>query len=202
MSTFTRTLITAAIVSFTIGVIWSRPSERSIAEYPSNTLPPSIYQMSKPLTYSPTVNMDDPNLVMPVQSRKEPDTNLKPCSETTTMPCEVSPHSPLKEELDAKDSGPGLFKRGEMVTCIYQGIFWWDNRDEFVKTVPMVCKVLQASEAWDDIEPNYQHIQIDCSKDLTTKWSDQPGAGMVKNHKLNFKVRWYNSNNCYHFVQK
>lgn len=127
---------------------------------------------------------------------------LKPCSETTMMPCDVSPPNPVKDSLDAKPQRDGLFKKGEMITCIYQGIFWWTDRNEFVKAVPMVGKVVQASEAFDDLEKDYQHIQVDFSKDLAFKSSDQPGVGMVKDHKLNYKVQWMPSTDCYHFVQQ
>jgi hypothetical protein len=129
------------------------------------------------------------------------DNTLRPCSEVNTMPCDVSPPNPVKDALDEVQQRDGLFKKGEEVTCIYQGIFCWDNRDEFVKAIPMVCKVLQASEPFDDLEKDYQHIQVDCSKDLVTKSSDQPGAGMVKDHKLNYKIQWFSSTDCYHFVQ-
>jgi hypothetical protein len=66
----------------------------------------------------------------------------------------------------------------------------------------MKCTVVQASEPWDDLEKDYQHVQVDCSKDIDFQSSDQPGVGMVKGHKLMFKVRWMSSTDCYHFQQQ
>jgi len=124
---------------------------------------------------------------------------LEPCSKTTMMPCEVSPKDPVRENLNDRPQKEGLFVKGEKVTCIYNGVFWWDNKDEFMKTVGMACKVVEASEEYTDLEPGYQQLKVNCKKGLEKMWSDQPGAGMVKGHKLNFVERWFPSTDCYHF---
>ncbi len=100
-----------------------------------------------------------------------------------------------------KQTSTNLFKKGEEVTCIYDGIWSWSNGEQFVKNTDIECKIINASEAFDDLEPNYQHIQVNCLKGLSEKWSNRPGMGMVKGHKLNYVVRWFNSNDCYHFVK-
>lgn len=197
---FIHVVICAALLSFLLGLIWSTQF-RQIASVERTSPVNSSYTISKPFTedVNKTVNWDDPNLGQPVVTQ---DTDLKPCSEVQTMPCETSPKNPLKEELDAEKAGPGLFKKGDKVTCIYPAIFWWTDKSEFVKNVAMKCTVVQASEAYNDLEPNYQHIQVDCSKHIDFQSSDQPGVGMVKGHKLMFKVRWFPSTDCYNFQQQ
>ncbi len=197
---FVHVAICAVLLSFLVGLIVETQGTPRVL---GNVIEPIIVTNStvgqtKPFTQDTTVNLDDPNLGQPVDT---PDTDLKPCSQVNTMPCEVSPRDPLKEELNAKVEPSGLFTKGEKVTCIYPAIFWWTDRREEVRTIGMKCTVTEASEEFADLEPGYQHVQVDCSKDLKTKWSDQPGVGMVKNHKLNPKVRWFASTDCYHFQQ-
>lgn len=198
---FVHVITCAALISFFAGIVWSTP-ERNLAVAETDqtiSIPKGSVGRTRTLTQPLTYNTDDPNLFMPKQ---DTDSDLKPCSETNTMPCEVSPRNPVKEELDAKESRPGLFKRGEAVTCIYPAIYSWTDGNQFIKNVGMKCTVVQASEPWDDLEKDYQHIQVDCSKDIDFQSSSQPGVGMVKDHKLMFKVRWFSSTDCYHFQQQ
>ena len=130
----------------------------------------------------------------------EIENGLKPCSRTTMMPCEVSPVDPVRRKLENKyPVRKNLFYEGEKVTCVYPGVYWWDNGDEFMKTVGMECKVIKASEEQAYLAPGYQQIKVDCTKGLEKMWSTQPGAGMEKGHKLNFVKRWFSSDDCYHF---
>lgn len=197
---FVHVAICAALLSFLLGLIWSTQTRHinSVERVaPVNT----SYTMNASLTDEPKreVNWDDPNLGQPVVVH---DHDLKPCSQVNTMPCDTSPPNPVKEKLDAVESRPGLFKKGEKVTCIYPAIYWWTDGNEFVKNVAMKCTVVQASEPWDDLEKDYQHVQVDCSKDIDFQSSSQPGVGMVKGHKLMFKVRWFSSTDCYKFQQQ
>lgn len=196
---FLHILICAALISFMVGLYHSTQAVEVVEQkHEAN----SAYMNNSRFTDSvdhKAVNWDDPNLGQPIVAH---DVDLKPCSEVQTMPCETSPRDPLREDLDAVKSRPGLFTKGEKVTCIYPAIFWWTDKSEFVKNVAMKCTVVQASEPWDDIEKDYQHIQVDCSKDIDFQSSNQPGVGMVKGHKLMFKVRWFSSSDCYHFVQQ
>src|SRR5271166_1451639 len=57
---------------------------------------------------------------------------LKPCSQTTMMPCDVSPRDPVKESLEDHPQKEGLFVKGEKVTCIYQGVYSWTDGNEFM----------------------------------------------------------------------
>lgn len=98
------------------------------------------------------------------------------------------------------NASQGFFK-GEKVTCIYSGIFSWDNGDEFVKNILVQCKVLQVTGYSDEYSPGYQQIQVDCTDGLKDKWANGSGTGLVKNQKyeLNKKILWYTSDECYHF---
>ena len=115
-----------------------------------------------------------------------------------------STHPPVGPGQVDRPNDVQLFKKGEMVTCIYSGIFSWSDGDEFVKNVPIKCKVTQVAD-WitDNSEYGqskyYQNFEVDCTKDIDAK-SGGPGAGLVKNHKLNIKKRWYSTEECYHFV--
>lgn len=195
---FIHVLISAALFSLLMGLVYSTQGneyiEQKIEVSSNNVSTGKLTDEAKPI-----VNWDDPNLGQPVTIQ---DTDLKPCSEVNTMPCETSPRNPLKEELDTATERPGLFKKGEAVTCIYPAIFWWTDKSEFVKNVAMKCTVVQASEAFDDLEKDYQHVQVDCSKHIDFQSSDQPGVGMVKGHKLMFKIRWFPSTDCYKFQQQ
>ncbi len=116
---------------------------------------------------------------------------------------DVSPdatHETKGDTTKPEPSGPKIFEKGEMVTCIYSAVKSWSDGNEFIENMPMKCLVVNASDVWNDLEPNYQHVQVDCTKDLETKWSDTPGLGLVKGHKLNYRQRWFTSNDCYHFV--
>jgi hypothetical protein len=97
-----------------------------------------------------------------------------------------------------------LFEKGEEITCIYQGIFSWSDGNEFVKAVPIECKVVELMEGTEDMSQYnqskyYQRFKVDCTKDVDYK-SGPPGAGLVKGHKLNVKQFWTHTENCYHFV--
>lgn len=92
-----------------------------------------------------------------------------------------------------------LYVKGDKVTCMYEGVFSFFDGEEFVNTVPIKCIVLEASGVLEHIAPNYQHIKVDCTKDVDANSSSIPGVGMVKGHKLNYKIRWYNSTSCSHF---
>lgn len=90
------------------------------------------------------------------------------------------------------------FEVGEMVTCIYNAIYSWDNGSEFNKPVPMLCQVTDTTS---DIVENYYHLEVDCEADLELKWSSTPGAGLVKEHKLNPTQLWFGSDNCYELIK-
>lgn len=123
---------------------------------------------------------------------------LKPCSSSTQMPCEVSPRDPVRESLEAREKVKELFEVGEKVTCIYRAVYSWDNGDEYVKNVGVQCKVTIATEAFEELEPGYQQLKVNCGGGLKKLWGDK-GSGMVKGHKLNFVERWVSSTDCYHF---
>jgi len=90
-----------------------------------------------------------------------------------------------------------LFVKGEKVTCIYPLVryrAWSDgSKEEYVENTGLKCKVLQASEEMADLEPYYQHVQIDCSNDMSN-------TNAVIGYRLN-SVRWMSSSDCYHFIQ-
>ena len=113
---------------------------------------------------------------------------------------ETSKHETPTFETPTVKSNGVIFTKGELITCIYDAVMSWSDGEEFIKPIPMQCEVIEASEILDDIEPNYQHIHVDCTKDLGTKWTTKPGVGLVKNHRLNYKKPWFTSNDCYHFV--
>jgi hypothetical protein len=123
---------------------------------------------------------------------------LKPCSETNTMPCEESPRDLVREKLESHPQSEGLFYNGEKVTCLYRGVYSWDNGDEFMKTAGVQCKVVEASEEFADFAPGYQQIKVNCSEGLKKMWGSR-GTGMVKGHPMNYVKRWYTSDDCYHF---
>lgn len=195
---FIHAIICGALIGFMAGLVHTTQQTEVIIEQKEI---PSTKVHNGRLTDSvnASVNWDDPNLGQPIVTHEH---DLKPCSEVETMPCETSPRNPVREQLEATKERPGLFKKDEAVTCIYPAIFWWTDKSEFVKTVAMKCTVVQASEAFDDLEKDYQHVQVDCSKDIDFQSSSQPGVGMVKGHKLMFKVRWMPSTDCYHFQQQ
>lgn len=150
-------------------------------------------------------NMYDKKLTdVPVSSDfeivPEPDSEgLPSCSEVNTMPCTASPPNPLKDKLDKQVvNNYKLFKKNEAVTCIYPLVrfrVWSDGaKEEYIENTGLVCKVLKASEEYPDLEPNYQHLQVDCTKDMTN-------YNAVIGHKLN-AVRWMSSTDCYHFVRQ
>lgn len=123
---------------------------------------------------------------------------LKDCSRVNTMPCTASPRNPLKEKLDSQVmNNTKLFKKNDYITCIYplvQFTAWSDGtKEQYVKNVGLKCIVLKASEEYPDLEPNYQHLRVDCTKDM-------PKYNAVMEHKLN-GVRWFSSTDCYHFTQ-
>jgi hypothetical protein len=126
--------------------------------------------------------------------------NLKPCSKTKTMPCSTFTPDPVREKLDRKpQQRQGLFHEGENVTCLYGGVYSWDNGDEFVKTVGVQCKVLEATEELVEFAPGYQQVKVDCLDSLKKLLTKKSGTGMVKGHKLNLTEPWMSSTDCYHF---
>ena len=146
-----------------------------------------------------TIKAEVPKIIMKSKPVNEIITTgiLKPCSEVETMPCEVSPPNPVKDNLDAYGQRTGLFKKGEQITCIYSLVksrHWSDGTDEeYIENVGVICKVLVASEEHIDIEPNYQQLKVKCNLDV---------YGIVKKHKLNKVERWFAGTDCYHFVQQ
>jgi hypothetical protein len=107
---------------------------------------------------------------------------------------ELPETDPIRYEYEHSEYGnEKVHKVGDTVTCIYVAIYSWDNGDEFPKTVPMKCKVLEVSK-------HSPQIKIDCRKDLKTQWSDRPGHGMVKNHDLNKTVSWSANASCYESI--
>jgi hypothetical protein len=105
---------------------------------------------------------------------------------------ELPETSPLRSEYN-EYGNEKIHKVGAMVTCIYTAIYSWDNGDEFPKMVPMKCEVLEVSR-------HSSQLKIDCSKDLKTQWSDRPGHGMVKDHKINKTVFWSANASCYESI--
>ena len=93
------------------------------------------------------------------------------------------------------------FKKGQTVTCIYNGVHSWSDGDQFMKPIPLTCTIKKASPVWKDVEPKgHQQMQIDCSTSVDAH-TGPPGVGLVKNHPLNAKIRWVTSYDCYHFSQ-
>src|SRR6185369_11199421 len=74
------------------------------------------------------VKMHDPYL--------EPVTEVYPESE----------HPATEPTTIEKPADTKLFHKGEMVTCIYNGVYSWDNGDEFVKANAIECKVTQVMD--------------------------------------------------------
>jgi len=180
---YIEVLICAALTSFLIGLFYQ-------TEYVNNDI--QRVQLPDSITNDIPVVQDQPAKVTVT------DHALKPCSQSNTMPCDESPIDPLKERLNAVKNQGGLFYKGERVTCIYQGVYSWDNGDEFIKATPVRCKVIEATGELVDLQPGYQHIHVDCTEGLKSLWGS-PGVGLVKGHKLNYKQLWYSSDNCYHF---
>lgn len=177
---YVEVLICAALLSFMAGLIYQTERAPAAVEKPIKVeAPKSIIEEI----------VED----MPLE------VGLKPCSKTTMMPCEVSPKDPVRDSLEDHSQKEGLFRKGENVTCIYQGVYWWTDGREDMKSVGMQCKVLEVTKELSEFEPGYQHIKVNCLKGLEKLWSDQPGVGMVRGHKLNFVERWFPSTDCYHF---
>jgi len=193
---FIEVVICAGLISFLGGLFWATQAPESVDRTLTTIKHYKTVELigvvrSIPFNQPTKIDVDH------YLTGKEP---LKPCSEATTMPCDGSPLDPLRESLNAKDSGISnykLFVKGEKVTCIYPLIkyrAWSDGtKEEYAENTGLKCNVLQASESFDDIEKNYQHIQVDCTKDMAN-------TNAVIGHKLN-SVRWTNSVDCYHFVQ-
>jgi hypothetical protein len=198
---YVEILISAALLSFLGGLIYATQfvSTNELVERKAI----GIHGTNSKLTDAPKKTPYDVMFKDAVKPTTIDDKELPSCSKVNTMPCTASPPNPLKESLDAKIvNNDKLFPKGEKVTCIYPAIKSWTDGNEFVENVAMKCKVIEASVEFADLEPNYQHIKVNCLKDLETKWSDQPGLGMVKGHKLNHVERWFTSSDCYHFQSK
>lgn len=100
------------------------------------------------------------------------------------------------------NAGPLPFKVGQDATCMYEAVKSYFDGTEFLETLPIICVILEAIRVDNEYDINYQHLKVDCTKDLDRKSSDKPGMGIVKNHPQNFKIRWYNSTNCYHLTER
>ncbi len=136
--------------------------------------------------YQTHVDMKDPNLDTVEET-------FTPSDRPATEPTEIE-----------KPNDTKLFRVGEEVTCIYNGVFSWDNGDEFVKGIAVECKVTQVMDGVEDMSEygqskHYQRFEVDCTKDIKAK-TGGPGYGLVPDHKLNIKKRWYSTEECYHFV--
>lgn len=94
------------------------------------------------------------------------------------------------------DPVPALFNKNDKVVCMYEGVFSYITGEEFVQTIPLECTILNASDIIIEGGPFYQHLRVDCTKDLQTKWTDRKGLGLVKGHKLNYEIFWTNSTSC------
>jgi hypothetical protein len=189
-------LFGAALIGSLIGLYYA--TKISYPEAPKQNVTYDLLREFEEPVHGVNTLTTDHNTVDRVLNRQQ-DSDLKSCSRTNTMPCEVSVVDPVKEKLEAHPQAEGVFYKGEKVTCLYNGVYSWDNGNEYIKTVGMECRVTAASEVFTDIGPQYQQIKVNCSKGLEKAWSDQPGVGMVKGHKLNFVERWYTSDECYHF---
>ncbi len=196
---FFEIAIAVCLLSFFAGIyIHSNPTPSVYVDY-TQRRPENVTQGSFTKPTKPHPSRPKPGTIA--------ETDLKPCSQVNTMPCTESPTNPLREALDAKDEATGIFKKGQMVTCIYPGVFYHEacskdqcdiDDSEFIKNVAVECRVTQASEVYNG---DTQQIKVNCTKDLSTKWSAKPGPTMVKDHKLNKAERWFFSEDCYHFTK-
>lgn len=176
---FIEVLICAILISFMAGLLYTTQRAPAAVEKP--------------------IKVEHKSVIEEIVEDMPLEVGLKPCSQTNTMPCEVSPKDPVRDSLEDHPQRDGLFVKGEKVTCIYQGVYSWTDGNEFMKGVGMECKVIEVSKEMPEFEPGYQHVKVNCLKSLEKLWSNQPGLGMVKGHKLNFVERWYSSADCYHF---
>ncbi len=118
---------------------------------------------------------------------------------------EESTHEQPKDIPPPRPTDTQLFVVGEHVTCIYQGVFSWTDGDQFLKTIPLECIILEVTAPEDMSSYGQsnvrQNIHVDCTKSVI-KNTGSPGIGLVPHHKLNVKKRWYATEDCYHFVQE
>lgn len=91
-----------------------------------------------------------------------------------------------------------MFKIGEILTCVYVGIFSWDDGREFTKTIPVKCEVksVEILSSYEGGLDEYKY-QLDCSKDIHKRSSKNDGVGLVKTHKLNYKKFLTDGEECY-----
>lgn len=89
------------------------------------------------------------------------------------------------------------FSSGEKAVCIYQGVYSWSDGDEFLKNIPVSCKIIQATEYMHEFDKDYQMLEVDCAEGLAGLWGSGPGVGLVKNHSLNKTRLWYTNAECY-----
>lgn len=198
---YIEVLICAALISFMAGLYYETEYKQfpPKVEAPKTKRPASTQEQKDAV--AEVFNDKDPNLAKTNDIVEDDDSKLESCSKTNTMPCNDHPVDPVKEELNEHPQKDGLFRKGEKVTCVYDGIYSWTDGNEFVKGVAMQCDVIQVTEELPEFGLHYQHIKVNCLRGLKTMWSDQPGVGMVKGHKLNLVERWYSSDECYHFQQ-
>lgn len=75
------------------------------------------------------------------------DPYLEPVTEVYDTPT----NPPVEPTEIEKPNDTKLFRVGEDVTCIYNGVFSWDNGDEFVKGVAIECKVITVADGVEDM---------------------------------------------------
>ena len=76
-----------------------------------------------------------------------------------------------------------------VLTCILTLILTYNPSGEYVKSVPVLCEVMERGPTQDDIEQGYHHIKVDCRKGMSR-------YGVAKN-KINISIRWVSSTDCY-----
>jgi len=75
-----------------------------------------------------------------------------------------------------------------ILTCILTVIMAHPIQ-EYEKTVPVQCKVLEYSDVLPEVSDTYRHIKLDCSKGMSKYY--------VSNNKINLKTRWVPNTECY-----
>lgn len=76
---------------------------------------------------------------------------------------------------------------GLFVLCIYKGIFAANPVGDYVKSVPVMCQVLEVGPTARG--PAAQQLYIDCESGLN-EWR-------LSNNKLNWKKGWRSTEECY-----
>jgi hypothetical protein len=105
---------------------------------------------------------------------------------------------PIKNTTKKKVTNDS-FSIGEKITCLYDGIYSNIDNQEYVKYEFLSCTVIDVSKPIEMFPANnYQHIRVDCSEGIAKEYYKR----LVKNHPLNYKIRWFGSDRCYHYYQK